>query len=239
MAEGEALLDRILENTSSLEPLHVEPKPSHEEVSSAKAEPITPLERPSPEPEDPEEGFQPSNLPYFEDDLFKEFRNTSKYSCQKRPPVPFTPLEPLDKESLRESIKELTAILSSEWVEEVERSSKEIHIHVPPSAIRCKVLRTMVDVLYAPTVGAILIYVTFASAYFGNELLSPTIKSLRNNPWSILKGHEILHNTTIHHDDAVMALDFHVFDIQDFYILIGHPCLHQNLKEESQGLESS
>jgi hypothetical protein len=50
--EGEALLDSILENTPPLEPLHVEPKPSHEEVSSAKAEPISPLEITSPEPKE-------------------------------------------------------------------------------------------------------------------------------------------------------------------------------------------
>ena len=65
--------------------------------------------------------------------------------------------------------------------------------------------------------------VSFASAYFGNEPLALTNKSLRNNSWSILKGHGILHNITIHHNDAVMALDFHVFDIQDFDILTGHP----------------
>jgi hypothetical protein len=65
--------------------------------------------------------------------------------------------------------------------------------------------------------------ISFMSAYFGNEPLAPTNKSLRNNPWLVLKGHGILHNTTIHHDDAIMALDFHVFDIQDFAILIGHP----------------
>ena len=125
-AEGKALLDRILENTPLLEPLHVEPKPSHKDISSAEAKPITPLERPSPEPEVLEEGFQPSDLPYFEDKLFKDFRNTSKYSYQKRPLVPVTLLEPLDKESLRESIKELTAIMSNEWVDEGERSSEEI-----------------------------------------------------------------------------------------------------------------
>ena len=92
----------------------------------AKAEPITSLERPSPKPEDPEEGFQPSELLYFEDEFFEDFRNTSKYSCQKRPTIPVTPLEPLDKEPYKESIKELTAIMSSEWVEEVQHSSKEI-----------------------------------------------------------------------------------------------------------------
>ena len=39
--EGEALQDRILENSPPLEPLRVEPMLSHEEVSSAEAE-LTP-----------------------------------------------------------------------------------------------------------------------------------------------------------------------------------------------------
>ena len=95
--EEEALLDRILENTPPLEPLLVEPESSHVEVSSAEAKPITSLVRPSPKPEDPKEGFQPSDLPYFEDDFFDDFRNTSKYSCQKKPPIPVTPLDPLDE----------------------------------------------------------------------------------------------------------------------------------------------
>jgi len=103
--------------------------------------------------------------------------------------------------------------MSSEWVEEAERSSEEIQIRVPPSTIRCKVLGTMVDLLYSPIVGAYLMSTSFASAYFGNEPLALTNKSLRNDRWSILKGHEILHNTTIHYDHVVMALDFHVFDI--------------------------
>jgi hypothetical protein len=100
-AEGEALLDRILENTPLLEPLRVEPEPSHEEVSSVKTEPVPSIERPSPKPEDLEKGFQPSDLSYFKDEFFKGFKNTSNYECQKRPPIPITPFEPLDKESLR------------------------------------------------------------------------------------------------------------------------------------------
>jgi hypothetical protein len=64
-AEGEALLDRILENTPPLEPLYVELEPIHEEVSLAKANPVTPIERPSPEPKDLEEGFQPSDFPFL------------------------------------------------------------------------------------------------------------------------------------------------------------------------------
>jgi len=81
IVEGESLLDRILENTPLLEALRVEPELCHVEVSSAVAEPVSPLERPSLKPEDSEEGSQPSDLPYFEDDFFEEFKNTSKYSC--------------------------------------------------------------------------------------------------------------------------------------------------------------
>jgi hypothetical protein len=93
--EGEALLDRILENTPLLEPHQVEPKLGHEEVSVAEAKPVPPIERPSPEPEDSKEGFQPSNLPYFEDEFFEDFRNNSNYACQKRPPVLVTHPKPV------------------------------------------------------------------------------------------------------------------------------------------------
>ena len=85
---------------------------SHEKISSAEAKPTLSIQEPSPEPEDPEEGLQPSDLPPFDDDLFEDFRNTSNYSCQRKPPVPITPLDPLDKDFLKENIKELIAIMS-------------------------------------------------------------------------------------------------------------------------------
>ena len=38
-----------------------------------------------------------------------------------------------------------------------------------------------------------------------------------------LEGLGILHNISLYHNNVEVALDFHVFDIQDFDILIGHP----------------
>ena len=93
----------------------------------------------------------------------------------------------------------------------------------------------MVDVLYSPTIGANLMSVSFASAYFGNEPLAPTNTTFRDKPRSILKGHGIMHNTTIYHDDVVMALDFHVFNIQDFDIMIGHPLEKLFIEPPSSG----
>ena len=64
---------------------------------------------------------------------------------------------------------------------------------------------------------------SFTHAYLGVEPLAPRNISLRVAPWSSLKGRGILHNVIVHHDNVKMALDFHVFDIQDFNIMIGHP----------------
>ena len=186
---------------------------SPEEVSSAKAEPTTSIQTPSPEPEDPEEGYQPSNLPYFEDHFFENFRDTSRYSCQKKPVVLVTPLEPIDKEFLRESIKELIAILSREWVADAEFSSKEIQIHTPSSTIHCKIWGIWVDVFYNPSIGANLMSTTFASSYLDEKPLAPIVKSHRSSPRTSQKGVGILHDTILHHGDIEVALDFHVFEI--------------------------
>jgi hypothetical protein len=128
MVEGEALLDRILENSPLLEPIHVEPEQKHEEVSSIEAETNTSIERPSPEPE-----AQDKDLLYFEDEFFEDFRNISKYGYQKRPPIPTTPLSPDD---LRKSIKELTAIMSTKWSQEGESFLKKFGFspHPQPSS---------------------------------------------------------------------------------------------------------
>ena len=64
---------------------------------------------------------------------------------------------------------------------------------------------------------------SFAYTYLFAEPLAPTNKSLRVAPRSNLEGHRILHNVTVHHDNIKMGLDFHVFDILDFDIMIGHP----------------
>ena len=108
-------------------------------------------------------------------------------------------------------MKELTAIMSSEWVEEVEHSSEEILIRTP-LPIQCRIYGRWVEVLYNPTVGANLMYASFAHTYLGDEHLAPTTKSFRNAPRSSLEGCGILH-ITVQHNTSEAALNFHVFDI--------------------------
>jgi hypothetical protein len=86
IAEGEALLERILENTSFTKSLPVVEPSSHEEVPLTKSAPLllTYLDsttEPSPKPKImDEEEIQPPEFSFeFEDDLFKDFENTSNY----------------------------------------------------------------------------------------------------------------------------------------------------------------
>ena len=63
---------------------------------------------------------------------------------------------------------------------------------------------------------------SYAFTHLENSLV-PTEKTLRNAPGSILEGVGIVHDVLVRHDDFKVALDFHIFDVYDFDILIGHP----------------
>jgi len=84
-----------------------------------------------------EEEIQPLEFPFnIEEDIFQNFGNTSMYPHEKRPPVPKDPLDPLDKASLKETIKGLTAVMNSEWVHKrgnVTRSNSNSNTLVHPS----------------------------------------------------------------------------------------------------------
>ena len=64
---------------------------------------------------------------------------------------------------------------------------------------------------------------SYAFTHLENFFLVPTKKTLRNAPGSILEGVGIVHDVLVRHDDFEVALDFHVFDVYDFDILIRHP----------------
>ncbi|KAK3146834.1 hypothetical protein QOZ80_3BG0273060 [Eleusine coracana subsp. coracana] len=57
----------------------------------------------------------------------------------------------------------------------------------------------------------------------GDAPLAPTSKSFKSPFGPILEGFRILQDVTIRHTNIEAPLDFHVFDIQDFDVLIGHP----------------
>ena len=69
------------------------------------------------EEEDP---LPPEFLRSIEPNVFEDFGNTSRYFCQKRPPSLVTPTDPLEENFLRETVQELTTLISNEWLQEGE-----------------------------------------------------------------------------------------------------------------------
>ena len=63
---------------------------------------------------------------------------------------------------------------------------------------------------------------SYAFMHLENSLV-PTEKTLRIAPGSVLEGVGIVHDVLVRHNDFEVALDFHIFDVYDFDVLIGHP----------------
>ena len=127
------------------------------------------ISEPSPElkPETPgeEDSLPPEFLRSIEYDLFEDFGNTSRYFCQKWPPSPVTPTDPLEENFLRETVQELTTLINNKWLQEGESSVSPIYLNSPSTSFYCRLQDQNVDALYSPTVGANLMSDEFALAF--------------------------------------------------------------------------
>ena len=64
---------------------------------------------------------------------------------------------------------------------------------------------------------------SFMHTHLGSEPLTQTEKTLRVAPRKELKSCGLLHQTHVRLDNIRTSLDFYVFDIKSFDVLIGHP----------------
>ena len=223
-------MECILENTSFTETLPAAESSSHEEVplvdsTNPPSDPIEPTTEFSPEPKTmEEEEIQPPEFPFnIEEDVFQNFGNTSMYPREKRPPVSRDPVTPTDNASLQEAVKGVTAVMNSEWVHEGEMSFEAIQIQTPLYTLPCFIQGTAISAHYSPTVGANIMSASFALSHLSDNPLLPTSRSLWSGPHSTMEGIGILHDIPVWYDKTELALDFHIFEVQDFDILIGHP----------------
>jgi hypothetical protein len=139
LAESREVLDKILDRTSFVcihEPVPTEPEmrqtePSEIESVDSIYETVPKHKSEKSEEEGP---LPPEFLRSIEPDVFEDFGNTSRYFCWKRPPSPITPTDPLEEDFLRETIQELTTLISNEWLQEGESSLTPIHLNSPCSS---------------------------------------------------------------------------------------------------------
>uniref|UniRef100_K3ZC80 Uncharacterized protein n=1 Tax=Setaria italica TaxID=4555 RepID=K3ZC80_SETIT len=80
----------------------------------------------------------------------------------------------------------------------------------------------MVDALYKPTVSANIISSSLALTFLGDEPLAPIDKTFRSSSADLLWVWDLIKHV-YRHRDVKAALEFHVFEVQNFDILIGHP----------------
>ena len=64
---------------------------------------------------------------------------------------------------------------------------------------------------------------SFALSHLSDNPFLLTSRSLWSGPHSTMEGIGILHDIPVWYDKTEIALDFHIFEVQDFDILIGHP----------------
>jgi hypothetical protein len=125
--------------------------------------------------------------------------------------------------------------MASEWSREVELSPEVLRINSPPSTIPCAIRGTPVDILYCPTVGTNIISSECSFQLLGDELLVQTNKTFQTSSREILEGIRVLQNMTVKHKNIDVILDFHVFDVQDFDFMIGHPIEKLLMDAPTQG----
>ena len=64
---------------------------------------------------------------------------------------------------------------------------------------------------------------SFALSHLSDNPLLPTSRSLWSGSRSTMEGIGILHDIPVWYDKTELALDFHIFKVQDFDVLIGQP----------------
>ena len=64
---------------------------------------------------------------------------------------------------------------------------------------------------------------SFALSHLSDNPLLLTSRSLWSGPRSTMEGIRILHEVPVWYDKTELALDFHIFEVQDFNVLIRHP----------------
>jgi hypothetical protein len=158
--------------------------------------------------------LHPSKFPIkFEDD-----GNTSKLSCREKRINEVPPnVEP-----------------SKEWLMEVKRSYKAIQILSPSTTIPCSLRETNIGAQHNPIVRTSIMSEFLAKNLLGNMPLVPTNKLFKSPLGLFFECCGIARVMPIIIDTIKVFIDFHIFAILEFDLLIGYP-LDKLFKKTSHG----
>jgi hypothetical protein len=180
---------------------------SFEEPSSAESLPLPSLDstiEPSPEPRTPKEGMlHPSEFPIE----FEDYGRTSNLSWHEK------------HNSSKVSLK----ISSKEWSMQVKHFSKAIQILSPSMTMPCSLKETIMEALHNPIVETNIMSQFLAETLLGNMPLVPTDKLFKSPLGLIFDSCGIARAVPFELHETEVFLDFHIYAIFDFDLLIGYP----------------
>jgi hypothetical protein len=122
--------------------------------------------------------------------------------------------------------------LSDEWLEELEFSYEIICINSSSITIQCQLDKYPFETLYNPVVGVNIMSATFAKHLLKNILLALTNKLLKSLSGCIIPSLGIMCALPIYVNDFRVRLNFYIFDVWVFDVLIGEPI--ERLIQEGQ-----
>jgi hypothetical protein len=152
----------------------------------------------------------------FEEYLFSNFGNTLNYSAIRKSLAPSAPnqhlSDPTEDKFLKENVKELTTIISNDWLRESKLSHEVIRLDSPSTSISCQIHQTSFDATNNPVVGVNIMSKYFAHTLFEDMKLNPTTKLLKSLSGQILPSEGIFCFIPIKLDETKLYLSFYIFD---------------------------
>jgi hypothetical protein len=121
---------------------------------------------------------------------------------------------------------------SKKWLMEVKHSCEAIQILSPSMTMSCSLRGTSIEALHNLTVRTNIMSQFLVETLLGNMLLVPTNKLFKSLSGPIFECYGIARAVPIEINKIEVCLDFHIYAILDFDLLIGYP-LEKLFKEKS------
>ena len=118
---------------------------------------------------------------------------------------------------------------------EVKQSSKAIWILSPSTTIPCSLRGTNIEALHNPTVRTSIMSEFLVKNLLGNMPLVPTNKLFKSHLGLFFTCCGITRAMPVIIDKIEVFIDFHIFAILEFELLIGHPLDNLFQENPSQG----
>jgi hypothetical protein len=102
-------------------------------------------------------------------------------------------------------------------------SNDLIHLNSSTITIKCQIDAYPFDAFYNPIVGVNIMSLTFAEKFLKDMPLIPTNKLLKNRSGHIIPSSGVLCSLPIVINEFRILLNFYIFDVWDFDVMIGLP----------------